>query len=76
MAKTLGVGLWSLQPMSFMGRKPDQELFRAVAEMGVDIVDFMEDYVPCHPHLDFPAADRVKRQIAGYGLKAGDLLFF
>lgn len=74
--KTIGVNLWSLMPMTFNFQKPDYELYKAVADMGIEYIDFIEDYIPCHPRPDYPEIGRVKKRVSEYGLKIGQVWFY
>ena len=74
--KTIGVCLWSLVPMTLNDKKSDYEVFKAVKDMGVDYIDFIEDYVPCHPHIDLAAAAVLRKTVRELGLKVGQTWFY
>lgn len=51
MKVTTGIGLWSMQQMSFRDNRNIEEILAAVKALGVDAVDIYEEYIPCHPHV-------------------------
>lgn len=68
MNSTIGIGLWSMQQMSFRHHKSIDDILKAVSEMGVDFVDIYEDYIPCHPHVKLHELHQLRKKAEGYHL--------
>lgn len=73
---TIGVSLWSLQPLMYRSNAVLQDMLGPIRNMGVDYVDLVEDFVPCHPHIDLVRMRELKKQIKAAGLKVGQVWFY
>ncbi len=76
MQRTIGICLWSLMPLSFVHGKSDYKVFKTVAELGVEYIDFIEDYVPCHPNVSLGELADLRKQVKNLGLKIGQVWFY
>lgn len=68
MKPIISVSVWSLKQLSLKGYKTFDEILEIITEMGVNHVDLMEDYIPCHPHTDLHEILQLKQKIASFGL--------
>lgn len=73
---TIGISLWSLQPLMYKSNACLQDMLKPITEMGVEYVDLVEDFVPCHPHVDLVRMRELKRILKEYGLKVGQVWFY
>jgi hypothetical protein len=68
MKTTISVSIWSLKQLLLTGSKTFDEILEIITELGVNHIDLMEDYIPCHPHTDLHELLQLKQKIASFGL--------
>ena len=63
MKSKISVSVWSLKQLSITGQKTFDEILSILSEMGVNYIDLMEDYVPCHPHTNLHEVLQLKKKL-------------
>ncbi len=76
MKTNISVNTVSLEQLSLKGSKALDEILEIIKEMGVDRMDLMEDYIPCHPHTDLHELLQLKKKIASFGLSITSCWFY
>lgn len=74
--RTIGVSLWSLQALTFLQEKNTRDLMKIIADMGVEYVDLVEDYIPCQPHVHLEKLAVLKKDIKDLDLKVGQVWYY
>ncbi len=67
MSSRIGIGLWSLQQLSFLRGTKLPEILEIIAGLHVDGVDIYEEYIPCHP-VEMHELVQVKKLAGKLGL--------
>ncbi len=65
---TTGIGLWSLQQLSFLKHVDTSGILECVKQLGADAVDIYEDYIPCSPHVKLHELYELRRKTEELGL--------
>lgn len=65
---TVGIGLWSLQQLSFLQHMGTERILECVKELGADAVDIYEDYIPCNPHVRLHELYSLRKKTEDLGL--------
>lgn len=75
MLSTIGVSLWSIEPLSFNENRTVEEIIDIIGNLGVDSIDFIHDYLYCHPHANIYKLKALKKRTEAAGLKTLSLWF-
>lgn len=65
---TTGIGLWSLQQLSFLKHMDTEGILECVKQLGADAVDIYEDYIPCNPHVKLHELYSLRKRTEELGL--------